>query len=159
MKFLHAILFSIGIHLFVFLYPLFRGQNSEILQMQIQKGNPVSRITFRFPRSNAPGKGDLQEESASISAEEGTLTEEIIKIKNKITYPEEALEEGLESECEWKVRIGGEGKASEVQTVVPCRYRIFDTEFRRVIKDWNFKFPENTILQIPVSFKLGKNPG
>ncbi len=139
--------YAIGIFLFYNLY----SKQEETNQIEIQKGS-TGFISFVFA-SHADGMNkSLQAEK--ISSVEGTIAEEINKIRNKISYPAQALEDGLESECEWSIVIDSKQKASQVKTIRACKYKIFDEEFHRVIQDWNFDLPENTVLQIPVSFKI-----
>jgi outer membrane biosynthesis protein TonB len=144
--------FSIVLYNCIFLFAYaFIPNLEETNQIKIQKG-ATGLISFVFVNRNEGVNQDLQtEKSLSI---EGTLTEEIDKLRNKISYPVQALEDGLESECEWSVVIDKNQKATQVKTIHACKYKIFEEEFQRVIKDWNFTLPENTILQIPVSFKI-----
>ena len=117
----------------------------------IQKGS-TGILSFVFA-NNAEGMSQSPQTNRTSSVE-GAVSEEINKIRNKISYPLQALEDGLESECEWSIVIDAKQKASQVKTIRPCKYKIFDDEFHRVIQDWNFTLPENTVLQIPVSFKI-----
>jgi len=87
----------------------------------------------------------------------GAIEEEVSRIRNKISYPALALEQGLEAECSWIVKINGEGMAGEISTETPCRFKIFENEFLKVIRDWKFKAPENTVIIIPVSFKIKRD--
>lgn len=120
-------------------------------KIEINKGSS-GFISFVFA-NNREGMSESPQ-SENTSSLEGTVAEEINKIQNKISYPPQALEEGLESECEWSIVIDAKQKASQVKTIRPCKYKIFDDEFHRVIQGWNFTLPENTVLQIPVSFKI-----
>ncbi len=128
-----------------------RHNQDAINKIEIQKG-ATGIVSFVF--SN-PTEGIKQNAiTKEISSVEGTIAEEIHKIQNKISYPAQALEDELESECEWSVVINAKQKASQIKTIRPCRYKIFEEEFYRVIQDWNFSLPEKTVLQIPVSFKI-----
>lgn len=120
-------------------------------KIEINKGSS-GFISFVFA-NNREGMSESPQ-SENTSSLEGAVAEEINKIRNKISYPPQALEDGLESECEWSIVIDAKQKASQVKTIRPCKYKIFDDEFHRVIQDWNFTLPENTVLQIPVSFKI-----
>jgi outer membrane biosynthesis protein TonB len=137
---------------FVILYNL-HSKQEDINQIVIQKGS-TGFISFVFA-NNADGMTQPPQ-TEKISSVEGAISEEINKIRNKISYPAQALEDGLESECEWSIVIDSKQKASQVKTIRACKYKIFDEEFHHVIQDWNFALPENTILHIPISFKIRK---
>lgn len=147
-SFLISLLFyAIGLFLFYNLH----SKQEDANQIEIQKG-AGGFISFVFA-NNTEGVNQTQQ-TDKTSSTEGAVSEEINKIRNKISYPAQALEDGLESECEWSIVIDAKQKASQVKTIRPCKYKIFDEEFYRVIQDWNFTLPENTILEIPVSFKI-----
>ena len=93
-------------------------------------------------------------ESALQEAGRASVSEEIVKIQNSISYPQMALELGLESDCRWKVSIDKDGKVKELQTVKKCQYAVFQEEFLKVIYSWKFQFSTETVLEIPVSFKI-----
>ena len=134
-----------------FLVILSSNKQEELNPIELQKG-ATGFISFVF---SYPTEGIKQNAiTKEISSVEGTIAEEIHKIQNKISYPAQALEDELESECEWSVVINAKQKASQIKTLRPCRYKIFEEEFHRVIQDWNFNLPEKTVLQIPVSFKI-----
>jgi len=143
---------SILLYASIFLFLSLRSDSQDdINKVEIQKGaNP----NFSFVFSNLTDGIKQNAITKEISSLEGTIAEEIHKIQNKISYPSQALEDGLESECEWSVVIDAKQKASQIKTVRPCRFKIFEEEFHRVIQDWNFTLPEKTVLQIPVSFKI-----
>lgn len=144
---------SIMLYASIFLFLSLWGDDSQddINKIEIQKGT-TGFISFVFAnRAEGMNQNPQTEKNSSL---EGTVSEEISKIRNKISYPPQALEDGLESECEWSIVIDSQKKASQIKIIRPCRYKIFEEEFRRVITDWNFTLPENTILQIPVSFKI-----
>ncbi len=135
----------------IILFYSLSSKQEDMNKIEIKKGS-TGFISFAF----ANHKEGMSEspQSEKTSSLEGTVAEEINKIRNKISYPPQALEDGLESECEWSIVIDAKQKASQVKTIRPCKYKIFDDEFRRVIQDWNFTLPENTVLLIPVSFKI-----
>jgi outer membrane biosynthesis protein TonB len=141
------LLYAIGLILF---YNL-NSKQEDTNKIVIQKGS-TGILSFVFA-NNAEGMSQSPQTNRTSSVE-GAVSEEINKIRNKISYPLQALEDGLESECEWSIVIDAKQKASQVKTIRPCKYKIFDDEFHRVIQDWNFTLPENTVLQIPVSFKI-----
>ncbi|EMO09570.1 hypothetical protein LEP1GSC137_3101 [Leptospira borgpetersenii str. Noumea 25] len=84
----------------------------------------------------------------------GTLQNEIEKFKNEIHFPQEALDQRLESDCSWEVRIKSDGKGEIFKTLHPCKYSIFEVEFNRALRTWKFDLKEGTSLIIPVSFKV-----
>ncbi len=137
----------------LFLLYSLNSKQEETNQIEIQKGS-TGFISFVFA-SHADGMTQSPQ-TEKISSVEGAISEEINKIRNKISYPAQALEDGLESECEWSIVIDSKQKASQVKTIRACKYKFFDEEFHHVIQDWNFTLPENTILHIPISFKIRK---
>ena len=144
-----SLFYTIGFLLFY----VFNSKQEEMVPIKIQKGSS-GLISFVFA-SQEEGLNQNQKTENTINSE-GTIAEEVSKIQNKISYPAQALEDGLESDCEWSIVVNAEQKASQIRTVRPCKYRIFEEEFYHVIQNWNFPLPENTILQIPVSFKIKK---
>lgn len=142
---------SILLYAFAIFFLVSSNKQEELNPIELQKG-ATGIISFVFANpTDGIKQNAITKESHSL---EGTIAEEIHKIQNKISYPPQALEDGLESECEWSVVIDPKHKASQIKTIRACRYKIFEEEFYRVIQDWNFPLPENTVLQIPVSFKI-----
>lgn len=135
------------------------------LEILIQKGSARNTFSFYFTssakKSNKLKSKQKEEASETKEATEskkvevvGSVEEEILKVKKQISYPPDALEQGLESECEWKVKIGKNKKVETVEAIKPCKHRIFDKEFRKVIQNWEFNLPEGSELKIPVSFVI-----
>jgi len=126
---------------------------SNTVSMQIQKGKnriyQTDFISFKLT-----GQLNQINSSNSSSTDEGAQSDEIKKIQNKIAYPPLALENGWEAECEWIVVIGRERRIAKVDPIRKCKYQIFEKEFLRVINDWNFNLPEDTVLKIPVTFRI-----
>ncbi|MBE7413145.1 MAG: energy transducer TonB [Leptospiraceae bacterium] len=155
MDFKISVILSFTLHLLgyglYFLYSEYFFSQSK-LSILIQKGEtqnyPVGLIAFQFQ-----GKGETNINQYQ-SALEGAESEEIKNIQNKITYPPVALENGWESNCEWSVEIGKENKAIRVHPINKCKYQVFENEFMRVIRNWNFTLQEGTVLKIPVAFRI-----
>jgi TonB family protein len=157
-----ASLSSVIIHLLL----LYAGHNSDsknpVFQMVINK-NKVSMSVYSLDdqkqkahtlqQTNKNNTSQLPE-SMQQEAGRASVSEEIVKIQNSISYPQMALELGLESDCKWKVSIDKEGKVKELQTIKKCQYAVFQEEFLKVIYSWKFQFATETVLEIPVSFKI-----
>ena len=149
----YSFLVSIFFYTIIILFYKLNSKQEEMVPIKIQKGSS-GLISFAFT-SLEEGLNQNQKTENTVNSE-GAIAEEVSKIQNKISYPPQALEDGLESDCEWSIVVNAEQKASQIKTVRPCKYRIFEEEFYHVIQNWNFPLPENTILQIPVSFKIKK---
>ena len=155
-KFYCSLFISIIIH-FILILQLNRASIEDEINFDIKKGLSVS---FQSKIKNSGATSSLFENSnLDLNNDElGTVVvSEINDIKNAIQYPADALEQGLESECEWKVLIGKGGVISKVELNRPCKYKIFEKEFMRVIGSWKFRSPENTWLEIPVRFKIERD--
>ena len=127
------------------------------IEFDIKKGLSVS-FQSRINNNSGSTSSLFENSNLDINNDElGTVVSEINEIKNAIQYPADALEQGLESECEWKVLIGKGGASSKVELNKPCKYKIFEKEFMRVIGSWKFRSPENTWLEIPVRFKIERD--
>lgn len=146
---------SFYVTIFVYLLTIFMILQKESFQtsekIEIDRG---SSKVFSLNFSQAEKGVGSVEEIKNNSTSEGSIAEEINQIRNKIVYPPQALEDGLESECEWSVTIDVNQSATNIKTIHPCKYRIFEEEFYRVIHNWKFHLPPETILFIPVSFKI-----
>lgn len=144
---------SLSIHAALFLsYYLFRNLNpenfSEQIKLNLSKGQ-IPSLHFSLPKSSGEGP-----DVSSNSGLAGTPEAEIERFKNEIHFPPEALEQRLESDCSWEVMIGPNGAAKKVTTIKPCKYKVFETQFRRSISSWKFQLPEGNIIIIPVSFRI-----
>lgn len=137
---------------------LFAGTyNSQVKRVAIDMNRGSSaNVEFVLVDNSAVAPGDGRS-STSQSSETGAIEEEINRIRNKISYPALALEQGLEAECSWIVEINRENRAGRITPDVPCRFKIFENEFLAVIRDWKFNQPENTVIKIPVSFKIKRD--
>ncbi|MCB1158957.1 MAG: TonB-dependent receptor [Leptospiraceae bacterium] len=102
---------------------------------------------------NSFAKGN-KDKNSSEKQEEGSPEEEVRKIQNRISYPPEALEQGLESDCEWMVKVNDRRMVGELKNLRPCRYKVFEQTFLSVIYTWKFNLPSGTILKIPISFEI-----
>lgn len=147
---------SFSIHAALFLsYYLIRSLSSENLSEQIRltlsKGQ-IPSLHFSLPKSLGEGP-----DISSNSGLAGTPEAEIERFKNEIHFPPEALEQRLESDCSWEVVIGPNGVAGKVTTIKPCKYKVFETQFRRSVSSWKFQLPEGNIIIIPVSFRIESN--
>jgi outer membrane biosynthesis protein TonB len=135
----------------IFYSVLFLQFNNSII-LKTKKGN-IQSIQFQFPISPL---GSQPSSSSNSESDTGKIQEEITKIQNKIQYPSYALEERLESDCEFSILVDKNRKASNLKIVKECSDKSFDQEFKKVIFDWEFNIPEGTFLKIPVRFRLEK---
>jgi TonB family protein len=128
--------------------------NSKIskLVIDLQKGGNPS-ISFSSHKNNL-SSGEMKKSEKSQPIDSGTLSREIAKFTNQIQFPEEALEQGLESDCEWKIKITETQTAGNIQILTPCRYQIFEKEFLQSIAKWKFALEPGTEIRIPVRFKI-----
>jgi TonB family protein len=155
-KFSLFLLISLVIH-FLLIVQFKRAPIEDEIQYAIKKGLSVS-FQSRINHNSGNTSSLFENSNLDINNDElGTVVTEINDIKNAIQYPADALEQGLESECEWKVLIGKGGASSKVELNKPCKYKIFEKEFMRVIGSWKFRSPENTWLEIPVRFKIERD--
>ncbi len=153
-KFIISFCISTVIHFLLIINLYFEALENNI-SFELQKGLSVSFQSGLKKNEIGRSISPLSNENRITNNEElGIVESEINEIKNAIQYPPDALEQGLESECEWKVLIGKGGVSSKVELNRPCKYKIFENEFMRVIGSWKFKSPENTWLEIPVRFKI-----
>lgn len=142
------------IHTLLFLFysiTFLKFSKIENLKIYLKKGTtPTVTLSFLQDGSNKNSKSFMSENSNY----EGTLRKEIEKFKNEIHFPQGALDQRLESDCSWEVRIKSDGKGEILRTLQPCKYSIFEVEFNRALRTWKFDLKEGTNLIIPVSFKI-----
>ncbi|MCB1143230.1 MAG: TonB family protein [Leptospiraceae bacterium] len=161
-RFLISWKFSLGVSLILHLLILLPAFIMSYEEESKEEFSFLKGVSFTIRSSSgAPSQkpilpsdsGDKSQE-ASESQMEGTIQEEIHSIQNSIHYPPDALEQELESECEWEVIVGSEKKMKDYRILKPCKYKIFEEEFDRVIKTWKFKSPDNAKLKIPIRFRM-----
>jgi cytoskeletal protein RodZ len=134
--------------------------NTKSNDISIQFGTTISYLSnhkiSNNRQSNNIGDSKPNESIESNSDSQGAITEEIKKIQNNIQYPPDALEQELESDCTWEIIVGKNQKMSSMNLIKPCKYKIFEKEFEKVIGNWNFNSPENSILIVPLRFRIEK---
>ncbi|TGK38068.1 LIC_10042 family TonB-like protein [Leptospira andrefontaineae] len=143
--------FSIHVALFLsyyFVRNLSPESFSEQIKLSLSKGQ-IPSLHFSLPKNSGEGPN-----TSSNSGLAGTPEAEIERFKNEIHFPPEALEQRLESDCSWEVVIGSNGAAKNITTIKPCKYKVFETQFRRSVSSWKFQLPEGNIIIIPVSFHI-----
>ncbi len=155
MNIILSLFLSIFLHIFILFFN--NNPNDNNIQIYLDRGTTVS---FRFPKSESQvaknkieGSG-IENSQSSESELIGVKSKDVSDFKNSIQYPADALQQGLESICEWKVLVGLNGSAEKIELVRPCKYKIFEAEFMKVVKNWKFKSPENTWLDIPIIFRI-----
>ncbi|EMN14582.1 LIC_10042 family TonB-like protein [Leptospira borgpetersenii] len=141
-------------HILLFLFfstTFFKFPQIEDLKIHLKKG--VSQnVTLSFLEEGVGKNSKSFMPKNSNNA--GTLQNEIEKFKNEIHFPQGALDQRLESDCSWEVRIKSDGKGEIFKTLHPCKYPIFEVEFNRALRTWKFDLKDGTSLIIPVSFKV-----
>lgn len=150
LSFIISGLFHIFIFNVVFIYAPDSSLTSNF-KIFLKKGGAVP-LTLSLS-SDSNGKNAKSEISENTN-DSGTLEREIEEFKNEIHFPQGALEQRLESDCSWEVRIQSDGKAEILKTLQPCKYSVFEIEFKRALRTWKFNLKEGTNLIIPVSFKV-----
>ncbi|MCG9873609.1 MAG: energy transducer TonB [Leptospiraceae bacterium] len=149
-----SLLISISIHLLIFFGYFFyqwKFHPSEIYKIALEKGSSSS-LQFHFRGKGDSKANSVQSSSHQIGSE--TIQNEILRIQNAIPYPESALQRGLESDCEWLVTVAENGIHENVETTRKCRYEIFNSAFKKIVREWKFQLPPGTIIRIPVSFRI-----
>ena len=140
----YSFLLSIAIHGLFFIPLLF----TKHMHLPLNNGS-AEGTTIRFSLS---GAGDKTE----TGSDQGV--DEIQKIKNKISYPAIALEQKLESDCEWEIVVAKDKHPKSIIELKKCKYSIFSDHFRNFIQGWEFNLSPGTVLKIPISFKIRENP-
>ncbi|MBM9576814.1 hypothetical protein JWG45_06560 [Leptospira sp. 201903070] len=141
-------------HILILTSFLFYNPDSSVksdFRIFLKKGSSA-HLTFEFSNEGA-GKNSKSNKLEDRN-DSGTIQREIEKFKNEIHFPQGALEQRLESDCSWEVEIKPGGKAEIFKTLEPCKYSVFEIEFKRALKTWKFNLKEGTNLIIPVSFKV-----
>lgn len=151
--------FSLLISFLLHLVVLFLNSDPSPSPMQIYLDRGTS-VSFQFPKlermkSVPMGEGLEIKKNQLFDADlAGVKTQDVSDLKNSIQYPPDALHQGLESSCEWRVKVGENGGAEKIELVKPCKYKIFESEFMRVVKNWKFRSPESTWLEVPIIFRI-----
>lgn len=158
---------AIGISIFIHAIVLYSLPYTKKIDHKIllQKGESIPKLSLNLLKEekniaqkhkskNSDNSSDVPEKSNSTQSPstEGNKELEIVKIKNKILYPELAREQGWESECEWLISVKN-NQFSNYRTLKKCKYRIFEEEFLRVVRSWEFGLKEGELI-IPVRFTL-----
>lgn len=160
MKYFVSFVLSVLVHSAVLLYASNQYKVDNIsIKIPLKKGDS-SISSYFLLNSKAVAPTNLGKtlpnspQNQSGGSEKGAEVEEVQKFQNQLSYPELALEQGLESKCIWRVKIDPNGKAMDVKTIQPCQYPIFEKEFYKSIGKWKFHLPENTLIDIPVNFRI-----
>lgn len=120
--------------------------------IELQKGSQTIAVSVA-QRKTGKSQSELNQTQEKEN-DPGTISKEIQKFQNQLQFPEEALEQGLESQCEWRIRISESGKAENIENLVPCRYKIFEKEFLKSIGNWKFALEPGQVVRVPVSFRI-----
>lgn len=147
---------SAVLHLLMVLISALRFQDSK--DEPIIKKNS-SNFSVRFQKQPTLTNGrEKKETSSEIETNQDTafVRVEVQAIQNSIQYPQDALEQGLESDCEWRIIVGEFGKYQKLELTRPCLYKIFEEEVKNAIKNWKFSSPPGTVMELPIRFRIIK---
>ncbi len=155
-SFRFAIVFSFLLHLgcLGILFSLSPPKTNSLLKIQPHPGgNP--RLRFTFSRHGRQNSQALE----STNPREGAtdISKEIHRFLSDLKYPLQALEKGLESDCNWVVMVAENGRNKILEESGGCKYKVFDTYLRQKLEDWDFQVQPNTVLKIPIRFRIKKN--
>jgi hypothetical protein len=133
---------------------LFTNFSAQPEKMILERGSAVS---LHFSNTQSKGAGEITNENTNTT-EVGTklIEEEIENFRQRLGYPADALDQDLESSCEWLLIIGEDGHPVKILNRKHCEYSIFERHFESEAKKWKFKLPKETELIIPVLFKVKK---
>ena len=169
MNFFKSFIFSILLHSIFFLYPFYqKKRHNKIKQYKIstisgtlsfsqnQKSKSLEKKSQNTKLKSNLAKNNLVLKNSNnhLLSMKSSIEDEIGKIQNYISYPELALIQGWQSSCEWEVIVGKNQLMKSILLVKPCDYEIFEEEFKRVISEWKFDLPENTVLNVPIEFVI-----
>ncbi|TGN10914.1 LIC_10042 family TonB-like protein [Leptospira ilyithenensis] len=139
--------------LFIALFGKFR-QNSNTEEVHLTKGSTI-RLFVPNSQSNS-GNGTLSSQNPANADLEGTIDpeEEMNRFRNSLSYPVLALEQRLEDDCSFRVTVAENGSVEKVGVLVPCRYSVFDQQFRNQIQGWKFNSSKGKEITLPIRFRI-----
>ncbi|WP_135759760.1 LIC_10042 family TonB-like protein [Leptospira idonii] len=148
-------LLSLSFHLSL-LFLFYYSSDTESLSEKIHLTQGSALRMF----SNSPvpllGTGKTSSQFQETSDREGTkdTEEEIQSFRNTLSYPLLALEQRLEDDCSFRVTVAENGDIEKVVVLVPCRYNVFEDQFRKQIQNWNFKSSRGKEIVLPIRFRI-----
>ncbi|WP_411824305.1 LIC_10042 family TonB-like protein [Leptospira sp. 'Mane'] len=154
-NFLYFWIFSAALHGILFI--CFLGnfwQNPSTEEIHLTKGSTI-RLYVPSLRTNQ-GLGSLSRQNPYDADSEGTIDpkEEMDRFRNSLSYPAIALEQRLEDDCSFRVTVAENGSVEKVGVLVPCRYGVFDQQFRNQVKDWKFNSSKGKEITLPIRFRI-----
>ncbi|BDA80607.1 hypothetical protein LPTSP3_g35370 [Leptospira kobayashii] len=153
-SFLYFWILSAVLHgiLFIVLFGKF-WQNKDTEEIHLTKGNTIRLLV---PSPYSAGSGSLSSQNQSNADLEGTIDpeEEVNRFRNSLSYPALALEQRLEDDCSFRVTVAENGSVEKVGVLVPCRYSVFDQQFRNQIQGWKFNFSKGKEITLPIRFRI-----
>jgi len=126
--------------------------NSEKLKIHLTKGTKISI----FDRSIVPqnGKGKSKSDESNQTSGSNVLEREIDSFRNSLTYPELAVEQGLEDDCTFRVTVAENGQVEKLVVVAPCKYNVFDSQIKSQLRVWKFNVSKGKELVLPIRFRI-----
>ncbi len=154
-SFSYVWLFSFSLHALALLLSFeIQTIHSEQIPIHLTDGSPTSlysRSNFAngFPSKSNPSPSDSQ-------SDVGTKTEsqEIEAFRNSLSYPELAVEQGLEDDCTFRVSVAENGRVEKLVVTAPCKYNVFDTQIKSQLREWTFFSSKGKELNLPIRFRI-----
>jgi TonB family protein len=154
-SFLKIWLFSMLFHLLLLAIFFYSGNKSESLfPVHLTEG-----ASFTIRSKSKPfeiGKGNEAVDSRNVNAISGTKTEdqEVESFRNSLSYPELAIEQGLEDDCIFRVTVAENGVVEKLVVVAPCKFNVFDSQIRSQLRFWKFESSKGKDLVLPIRFRI-----
>lgn len=146
---------SLFLHFSIVLAFFFTESESEnLIKLRLTHGSAIS--LYSRDVANKIGLGENSPSPLRSDTEMGTHAEEreIDLFRNALTYPELAIEQGLEDDCSFRVTVAENGQAEKLVVIAPCKYNVFDAQIRSQLREWKFNFPKGKDLVLPIRFRI-----
>jgi TonB family protein len=148
-------LLSLAIHVMI-LVVFFVTENSEVEKIKFHLTEGSSLSLFSRSYLTRIGIGKQNDEAMPQDTAVGTKIDErdIDMFKNSLTYPELAVEQGLEDDCLFRVTVAENGQVEKLVVIAPCKYNVFDSQIRSQLRMWKFNFSRGKDLVLPIRFRI-----
>jgi len=143
------------VHSFV-LSGFFWGQkkNSEKMTIHLTKGSSVTLFNRAILLQKGLGKTQSTQTDSQTSEGSSVNDREIDTFRNSLSYPELALEQGLEDDCTFRVTVAENGLVEKLVVIAPCKYNVFDSQIRSQLRVWKFNISRGKDLVLPIRFRI-----
>jgi len=138
--------------IFLIFLPDFLEKKSTALHLT--QGSSVSLYSKEFFISEGFGRSKSEISPSETNSGNRSIDDQIEAFKNSISYPELALEQGLEDDCTFRVTVAENGQVEKLVVVAPCKYNVFDSQIRSQLRIWKFNVSKGTDLVIPIRFRI-----